>query len=189
METNKESKFQKLSLYIIFGLSTLLAISIVLNIYFYYKSRIRLFDCNLGQDIEVTFFEQSDQLLANIVYPSNIVSGTKYNQKVMIESQDLQKQYYIRAKVVYADYNLVDENIIVDISPNEDWLQGLDNYFYLNRLLEDYDNIIFFDELTLPSITTSVKNNTTISIIFQFLDSGQDITKIWNPPSDFSLLI
>ncbi len=139
----------------------------------------------MGEKVEIEFVEQSDTLLANLVYPSNIVSGTTYNQPVILKTGDITSTYFVRAKAIYADYNIVNENIDVTISPISEWVQGQDGYYYLQAYLDDYKEIAFIDSLTLPLITTEVKNNTNITIMFQFLESSKDVESIWKTPDYF----
>lgn len=182
MENSKNEKvyFTKLSLYIIFGMAILLATSIILNVYFYAKSRIRVFDTNLGEKIEVEFSEQGTTIIANIVYPSNIVSGTKYNQAITLKTSDISTSYYVRAKAMYADYNIVNEMLNVAVSPSSNWVQNNNEYYYLTNILEDWESIPFIEELTLPIISTNVRNNTIISVVFEFVPTSSNVEKLWN---------
>ena len=185
MNNNKESKLSKFSTYIIFAISIIALISIIFNIFLFAKSKIRIFDCNLGENIELEFTEQDNLLLANIVYPSNIVSGTNYDQIVTLKSGDISNSFFVRAKAVYADYNIVNENININLSPSKEWILGIDGYYYLQAYLDDWKEIVFIESITLPLIETNVKNNTIISLVFEFLDSSQNIEEIWSIPDKF----
>ena len=184
---NDRQIFQKLIPYSIFGLVILLSSSIITNIYFYNRSQKRIFDCSLGEKIEIDYTEQGTTVVANIVYPSNIVSGTKYNQPVILKTGNLSQNYYVRAKAMYADYNIVNESINVEISPNSEWQIGYNNYYYLTTPIDAYREISFIDQLTLPQLDTEVRNNTIITIIFEFLSTEFDVETLWKtPPSIFS---
>lgn len=186
MKNKKEqSKSIKILQIIIIIISIFLSASIIFNIYQFNRSRTRLFDSNLGENIEVEYSEQSNFIIANIVYPSNLVNDTTYMQKVSLKSSDLEKEYFVRAKVIYADYNIINESIDVEISPEADWLTHSDNYYYLNSILTDWKDIAFISRLTIPKISTNLKNNTTITIYFEFLDSALDVYSIWNLEKDF----
>ncbi|MBQ4558310.1 MAG: hypothetical protein IJA61_02910 [Clostridia bacterium] len=186
MKNKKDNtKTTKLLQIIILIISILLAASIIFNIYQFYHSRIRLFDSNLGENIEVEYTEQSNFIIANIVYPSNLVNNISYMQKVSLKSCELEKDYFVRAKVIYADHNIINESIDVEISPESDWLSHSDSYYYLNSLLTDWKEVAFINQLTIPKISTSLKNNTTITIYFEFLDSSLDVYSIWDLDKDF----
>ena len=176
---------QKLYPFIIFSLIILLLISIILNIFFYNQSQKRLFDCTLGEDIEVEYDETDSIILANILYPSNVVSGTKYKQKVVLKTNDISRSYFVRAKAVYADHNIVNEKIEVSLSPSTNWEIGANNYFYLKAKISDFEEIEFIDSITIPKTNSSIKNNTTITIIFDFLDTNFDVESLWNMPNNF----
>lgn len=179
MKSEKVYTINRILIYVIFGLGVLLVASIVANIFMFYKSQSRVFDCNLGQNIEIEFSEQDTTLLANIVYPSNIVSGTKYKQKITLKVGDISGSYYVRAKAIYADYNIVGESLNVEISPNSSWHKGNSEYYYLDALVSDYQSIDFIDSLTLPVVPSSVRNNTIVSIYFQFIPSTLDPETVW----------
>ncbi|MBE5735602.1 MAG: hypothetical protein E7361_04080 [Clostridiales bacterium] len=181
---NNKSVLSKTALYIIFGISILLIISIILNVYFYAKSRIRVYDISLGEDIDVKFNEQGSTIIANIVYPSNIVSGTTHDQEITLSSGDITTSYYVRAKAMYADYNIVNESIDIHLSPSFQWVQDVDNYYYLKSPISDWAEIPFIDKITLPEITTDVRNNTIISVIFEFLDTNIDVSAVWKVNAD-----
>ncbi len=175
----KPEYFSRISIYILFALAVLLAASIIANVYLYSKSKIRIFDTNLGEKIEVEYTDGKSNVLANIVYPSNIVSGTKYAQDVVLKTAELSQNYYVRAKAMYADYNIVGESVDVTLSPTSKWLIMEDNYYYLNAPIDSWSEIAFIEELTLPNITTSVRNNTIITIIFEFLPTSSDVEGLW----------
>ena len=179
MEKNKKTN-TLLYIYIIFGLGLLLVSSSIANIYFYFRSQSRIFDCNLGERIEIEFDEQDNILLANIVYPSNIVSGTKYNQKILLKTNEIASSYFVRAKALYADYNIVNESVNVEVSPEDSWQLSTDNYYYLNTPILSWQEVSFIDTLTLPIIYTEVKNNTIITIVIEFLNTSADVESLWN---------
>ena len=171
--------FHKFVPYIIFGLALLLVCSIIINIYFYNLSQKRLFDCTLGEKIEVEFNEQDNIILANIVYPSNIVSGTKYKQLVVLKTGNLRANYYVRAKVIYADYNIVNESINVEVTPSIYWTKKDDGYYYLSAPISSYTEVEFINELTLPVLDTQLKNNTIITILFELIDTNLNVEDLW----------
>ncbi len=184
MEIEKEPN-TKLLFFIIFTLAIILLASIIFNIFLFAKSQSRIFDCNLGDRIEVQYSEQDNIIMANVVYPSNIVYGTTYSQPVILQTSQLVNSYYVRAKVIYADYNIIGEEIDVSISPDAEWVIGPSNYYYLHSILDSWQEIPFLEKLTLPSISTTVLNNTIITIYFEFLDTHFDVETLWKIPTTF----
>ena len=176
---------KKVLIITIWILAIALTASIIFNIFMFHRSQIRLFDSNLGENIEVEYTENGNFILANIIYPSNLVSDTKYMQKVNLKSSELQKNYFVRAKVVYADFNITNESVDVTISPESDWKTNNDSYYYLNSIFSSWQDIAFIKELTIPKITTTLKYNTTITVYFEFLDSTFDVYTLWDLPSNF----
>ena len=85
----------------------------------------------------------------------------------------------MRAKALYADYNIANESVDVHISPTAEWVKNSGEYYYLSSIVSGGENILFIDQLTLPNIVTEVRNNTIISVMFEFLEYDLDVANIW----------
>lgn len=180
---------KKLYILLVVLLSLFLLIALIMVIFYHSKLVDRVYNTNLGESLLLEVKEDK-VTLATISYPNNLVNGLKYKQKVNIIGAGDIADTFVRAKVVFADYNNVEMASDVEIVSFDNWyFNQSDGYYYLKKYLKSEDMYEFIKTITIPSLAPKVKNNAVLSIVVESLKSSKDVLSFWNAPIEWTELL
>ena len=166
-------------LFVCIVLVILLGISIFLGIsgwYFKVDNSLET-DIVLGENVQVDIKRNMAQT-ASLSFPGNYLNGEKLAQNISVKNIDEEKDLFLRAKIsVYSNNNSENQ---IDLIENVNWTRNEDGYFYFNELLQSTAKASLCSFIVIGEESNfDCDKNYIFSVIFESLDSGQDVEGIW----------
>lgn len=166
-------------LFIVIGLSVLLAISVYLGLSGYYFSTAFLHsnsDIVVGDFVTINVLPNQSNV-ASFTFDGGYLPEEKISQVVQIEASDLNADVAVRVKAVVFG---AEQESQFEFVTTEHFEEADDGYYYFNGVLNGGNKVTFCNYLKVPKGSKFVGNEKyVLSLVVETLESRFDVDEIW----------